>query len=272
MISVESVTKHYGELPAVNNLSFSVARGEILGLIGPNGAGKTTTLRMLAGVHAPSAGRVTIAGFDLLASPLEAKKHLALVPDQPELFASLTVWEHLDLAARLYRVEAWEAAGAKLLEELELEGRRDTIVAELSRGMRQKVVLACALIHSPSALLLDEPLVGLDPRGMRTLFDAVQRRAAEGAAVIMSSHVLSQVERLCTRFLILRRGTRLLCGTKREIAEQLAHRDDRASLEQLFFDATEGGAANGVDPGPRDTARNGHGSESDALGNVSRPL
>jgi ABC-2 type transport system ATP-binding protein len=239
MISVESLSKNYGEFAAVSDLSFDVVPGEILGLIGPNGAGKTTTLRMLAGVHAPSAGRVTIAGFDVVAYPLDAKRHLALVPDQPELFASLTVWEHLDLAARLYQVKSWEPSACELVDELELADRRDTIVAELSRGMRQKVVLACALLHSPSALLLDEPLVGLDPRGMRTLFAAVERRARDGAAVIISSHVLSQIERLCTRFLILRQGQRLLAGTKREIAEQLAHLDDAASLEQLFFDATE---------------------------------
>jgi ABC-2 type transport system ATP-binding protein len=136
-------------------------------------------------------------------------------------------------------VKSWEPSACELLDELELGDRRDTIVAELSRGMRQKVVLACALLHSPAALLLDEPLVGLDPRGMRTLFAAVERRARDGAAVIISSHVLSQIERLCTRFLILRQGQRLLAGTKREIAEQLAHLDDAASLEQLFFDATE---------------------------------
>jgi ABC-2 type transport system ATP-binding protein len=246
MISVQALTKNYGDLAAVRDLSFAVEPGEILGLIGPNGAGKTTTLRMIAGVHAPSAGGVAIAGFDIVTRPLDAKRHLALVPDQPELFASLTIWEHLDLAASLYRVDAWEPKAAALLDELELSARRETIVAELSRGMRQKVMLACALLHSPSALLLDEPLVGLDPRGMRTLFDAVQRRASDGAAVIMSSHVLSQIERLCTRFLILRHGARLLHGTKREIAEQLAHRDGAASLEQLFFDATEGAAAPAV--------------------------
>ena len=246
MICVESLTKRYGQLEAVRELSFTVDRGEIIGLIGPNGAGKTTTLRMMAGVHAPSAGRVTISGFDVVAQPLDAKRHLALVPDQPELFASLTVWEHLDLAASLYRVAGWQKVAASLIEELELGDRRDTMAAELSRGMRQKVMLACALLHSPTALLLDEPLVGLDPRGMRTLFDAVQRRASEGAAVVMSSHVLSQIERLCTRFLILRHGARLLDGTKREIAERLAHRDDAASHEQLFFDATEGSGAQQV--------------------------
>jgi ABC-2 type transport system ATP-binding protein len=239
MICVESLSKSYGDFAAVSELTFGVAPGEILGLIGPNGAGKTTTLRMLAGVHAPTGGRTTIAGFDIVTHPLDAKRHLALVPDQPELFASLTVGEHLDLAARLYRVDDWEARARELLDELELADRRETIVAELSRGMRQKVVLACALLHSPAALLLDEPLVGLDPRGMRTLFAAVERRAREGAAVIISSHVLSQIEKLCTRFLILRQGKRLFDGTKREIAEQLAHMDDAASLEQLFFDATE---------------------------------
>ena len=240
MIAVESLSKSYGEHVAVRSLSFTVEPGQILGLVGPNGAGKTTTLRMIAGVHAPNGGTATVAGFDILAQPLEAKRHLALVPDQPELFASLTVWEHLELAALVYQVDGWQAEASELLAELELTDRRDTIVAELSRGMRQKVMLSCALLHRPAALLLDEPLVGLDPRGMRTLFAAIARRASEGAAVILSSHILSQVERLCSRFLILRKGELVLHGTKQEIASQLACRDDGASLEQLFFDATEG--------------------------------
>ncbi len=241
MIYVDSLVKHYGEVTAVQKLSFSVEAGQILGLVGPNGAGKTTTLRMIAGVHTPSHGAVTISGYDLAERPLDAKKHLALVPDQPELFASLTIWEHLELSARLYEVYKWQPAAAALLEELELTDKRDNIVAELSRGMRQKVMLACALLHEPGALLLDEPLVGLDPRGMRTLFAAVKRRADDGAAVILSSHLLGQVEQLCTCFLILRNGELLLHGTKAEIAEQLARREDGVSLEQLFFDATEGG-------------------------------
>jgi ABC-2 type transport system ATP-binding protein len=243
VICVESLTKVYGELAAVSELSFTVEGGQILGLIGPNGAGKTTTLRMIAGVHAPSGGRVAISSFDIVTQPLDAKRHLALVPDQPELFASLTVWEHLDLTAQLYGVEAWQPKAAELLDELEISARRDTLAAELSRGMRQKVMLACAFLHAPKALLLDEPLVGLDPRGMRTLFDAVERRAFDGAAVIMSSHALGQIERLCTRFLILREGRRLFHGTKRDLAEQFAHRDEGVSLEQLFFHATEAAGA-----------------------------
>ena len=239
MISVERLSKKYGEHQAVSDLSFSVEAGEILGLVGPNGAGKTTTLRMIAGIHPPTAGRASVAGRDIVSDPIEAKRKLALVPDQPELFLSLSVWEHLEIMAGLYEVEHWESIAEPLLVEMEIADRRNTLAAELSRGMRQKVMLACALLHRPKVLMLDEPLVGLDPRGMRTLFAAIERRAAEGSAVILSSHLLSQVEQLCSRFLILKQGIRLLEGTKEQIAAELADGRDDKSLEQLFFDATE---------------------------------
>ena len=243
-IVVEDYHKNYGNTVAVAGVSFTVAPGEILGLVGPNGAGKTTTLRALAGILTPTRGRLLIAGHDLARAPVAAKAALAYVPDEPRLFDQLTVWEHFRFVAAAYRLTPdWPARAGALLTRFELTEKRDVPTAELSRGMRQKVAVCCGYLHEPRAVLLDEPLTGLDPRGMRTLFEGVRRRADDGAAVIMSSHVLSQIERLCTRFLILRNGTRLLHGTKREIAEQLARRDDGASLEQLFFDATERGGA-----------------------------
>jgi len=239
MIEVRGFTKVYGERIAVRELGFSVGAGEIVGLLGPNGAGKTTTLRSLAGILRPSQGSLSIGGFDVVRAPLEAKRRLALVADDPPLFASLTVWEHLVLTAQLYDLVDWEERAEALLAELELTDRRDDLADELSRGMRQKVCVACALLHEPLVLLLDEPLTGLDPRGIRTLYAALRRRAAEGAAIVVSSHLLAQIEALCTRFLLLREGRLLLDGSKREIAQRLPSLREDVSLEEIFFEATE---------------------------------
>jgi ABC-2 type transport system ATP-binding protein len=245
MIEVRGFAKLYGERIAVRNLAFAVGAGEIVGLLGPNGAGKTTTLRSLAGILRPSAGSLSIGGFDVVADPLEAKRRLALVADDPPLFASLSVWEHLVLTAQLYDLAGWEPRAVALLAELELSARRDDLAEELSRGMRQKVCVACALLHEPLVLLLDEPLTGLDPRGIRTLYAALRRCAAAGAAVVVSSHLLAQIEALCTRFLLLHEGRLLLDGSKREIIASLPTLREDVSLEEIFFEATERSGAGG---------------------------
>jgi ABC-2 type transport system ATP-binding protein len=236
-IEISGLSKHYGSRVAVDGLTFSVPPGEIVGLVGPNGAGKTTTLRAIAGIHPPSAGTVRVAGHDVVRNPVEARRHLAMVPDEPALFASLTVWEHLEFTARIYGVRAWEAPAAALLEELELADRRGSLADELSRGMRQKVAVACALLHHPAALLFDEPLTGLDPRGIRTLYEAIRRRAAAGAAVLLSSHLLGQIEGLCTGFVVMRQGRLLFAGRTAEMRDRYAHVG--ATLEDVFFHLTE---------------------------------
>ena len=243
MIEAEQLTKRYAGRTAVDGLSFAVRGGEILGLVGPNGAGKTTTLRALAGIHPPTSGSVRIAGHDVEREPIAAKRLLALIPDEPQLFSSLTVWEHLDFTARVYGVRDWMDAGERLLAELELLDRRDSMADELSRGMRQKVAVASALLHEPRALLLDEPLTGLDPRGIRTLYDILRRRAADGAAVVLSSHLLGQIEGLCTSFLILREGRLLFHGSRDALRDRYADEvGPGASLEDIFFHVTEDAA------------------------------
>ncbi|HET7231322.1 MAG TPA: ABC transporter ATP-binding protein [Longimicrobium sp.] len=236
-IELAGFSKHYGDRLAVDSLTFSVPPGEIVGLVGPNGAGKTTTLRALAGIHAPSSGVVRVAGFDVVRQPVEAKRRLALVPDEPSLFASLTVWEHLEFTARIYGVRDWQGTAATLLDEMELGDRRQSLGDELSRGMRQKVAVACALLHHPSVLLFDEPLTGLDPRGIRTLYEAIRRRAAAGAAVVLSSHLLGQIEGLCTGFVVMRRGRLLFAGRAGEMRERYAGAG--STLEEIFFHLTE---------------------------------
>jgi ABC-2 type transport system ATP-binding protein len=234
VIEAEGLHKVYGDLAAVQDLSFRVLPGEVVGLVGPNGAGKTTTLHCLAGITVPTRGRIRVAGHDLAADPVSAKSALAFVPDEPHLFEYLTVEEHLRFVARLYRVPDVAQRIPGVLRELELEDRRGALPEELSRGMKQKLAIACALIHDPKALLLDEPLTGLDPVGIRRMKATILDHARAGAAVILSSHLLHLVEEICTRVLIMRRGRVLAFGT---IAEIVAARPDLAGrrLEDVFL-------------------------------------
>jgi ABC-2 type transport system ATP-binding protein len=234
VIEVEGLTKLYGDRLAVRELTFTVQPGEVLGLVGPNGAGKTTTLRSVAGIIVPSAGRIRIAGHDLRAEPIAAKSRLAFIPDEPHLFDYLTVGEHLDFVARRYNVGDARERRHALLSELELLDRIDSFPPELSRGMKQKLAIACGLLHRPSALMFDEPLTGLDPIGIRRMKATIVRRAQEGAAVILSSHLLHLVEELCTRVLVLRHGERVATGALGDI---IAERPELAgrSLEEVFI-------------------------------------
>jgi ABC-2 type transport system ATP-binding protein len=240
MIVVEDFSKAYEGRLAVDGISFTVPGGEIWGLVGPNGAGKTTTLRALAGILPPSGGRLEVAGHDVVADPLEAKRRLALVPDDPQLFGALTVREHLEFTARVYGVPDWRERSDSLLADLEITERLDSLADELSRGMRQKVAVACALLHGPAVLLMDEPLTGLDPRGIRTLYQLVRRQAAQGAALVLSTHLLGQVEGLCTGFLILHRGRLLYAGDGDALRARYPELGADATLEEIFFHVTEG--------------------------------
>jgi len=237
MISVRGLTKLYGDFPAVRSVSFDVGAGEILGLVGPNGAGKTTTLRCLGGIILPSEGTIAIAGHDMRNDAIAAKHALAFIPDEPHLFVYLSVEEHLRFIARLYGVADVEARLPQLLNELELSEKKRALPGELSRGMRQKLAIACGLLHDPSVLILDEPLTGLDPGGIRRMRETIAARAARGAAVILSSHLLNLVEELCTKLLVLRRGEGVAYGTIDEIIAthpQLAGQ----SLEDVFIALT----------------------------------
>jgi ABC-2 type transport system ATP-binding protein len=237
MIEVRELAKLYGNFTAVRSLSFDVGVGEVLGLVGPNGAGKTTTLRCLAGIIAPSRGSVSIAGHDIQREPIEAKRALAFIPDEPHLFEYLSVEEHLRFIARLYGVIDIDARLPSLLDELELAEKRRSLPGELSRGMRQKLAIACGLLHSPSALILDEPLTGLDPAGIRRMRQTISARAAAGAAVILSSHLLHLVEELCTKLLVVRRGECVAYGTIDEIITRSPELAGR-SLEDVFLALT----------------------------------
>jgi ABC-2 type transport system ATP-binding protein len=239
VIRVDDYHKTYRETVAVAGLSFEVPAGAILGLVGPNGAGKTTTMRALAGIIRPTRGRLSVAGHDVVADPLAAKRALAYVPDDPKLFDALTVWEHLEFIASAYRVADFAGKGEGLLQQFELVEKRNTMAQELSRGMRQKVAICCAYLHEPGAILFDEPLTGLDPYAIRTLKASISRRAVAGAAVVVSSHLLSLVEDLCTHLLILNKGQSLFYGSLAEARAKYADLQGEASLEEVFFRATE---------------------------------
>ena len=239
MIQVCDFHKAYRETVAVAGLSFEVGSGEILGLVGPNGAGKTTTLRAIAGIIPPTRGKLGVGGYDVVAQPVAAKSLLAYVPDDPRLFESLTVWEHLEFVAAAYRVGDFAPKAETLLRQFELEGKRGTLAQELSRGMRQKAAIACAYLHDPRAILLDEPLTGLDPQGIRTMKDSIVQRARAGAAVIISSHLLALVEDVCTHLLILDRGKRVYFGRIEEARSAFAEAGASASLEEVFFRAIQ---------------------------------
>ncbi len=238
-IVVDQFHKSYDRTIAVQGVSFSVAPGEILGLVGPNGAGKTTTMRAIAGILSPSKGRLLVNGHDLARDPVAAKAALAYVPDDPNLFESLTVWEHLRFIASAYRVNGWSPIAETLLDQFELTGKRDAPVSELSRGMRQKVAICCGYLHDPKAILLDEPLTGLDPRGIRTMQASIRQRAEAGAAVMVSSHLLSLVEDLCTSILILHHGQMLLHGSLASLRREIDESGQAETLETLFFRLTE---------------------------------
>ncbi len=248
MIAVENLVKLYGSFAAVKDLTFTVNPGEVMGLVGPNGAGKTTTLRCVAGIIPPAAGTVRLCGYDLGTDPLAAKKRLAYFPDEPRLFDYLTVRQHLEFTARLYQVPDYADRARRLLAELEIGDKADALPGELSRGMKQKLAIACGLLHAPQVAFFDEPLTGLDPHGIRRMKDVILERARSGVAVIISSHLLHLVEEICSHLLILKQGQKVVHGTLAEVRARFGDTAPDASLEEVFFRATAEAPATGTEP------------------------
>ena len=238
MITVSNLTKRYGDLTAVDDFSFAVGPGEIVGLIGPNGAGKTSTLRCIVGIQRPSSGTITIGGHDIVSDAVEAKRRLAFMADEPQLFEYLTVMEHLQLTARIYDVRDFDTKAVALLDELELTAKKGALPNELSRGMKQKVAIACGLLHDPPALLFDEPLTGLDPLGIRRMRETIVARGRSGGAVLVSSHMLHLVQEICTRVVIIDRGRKVADGSIVELAERAEMAGKGSTLEQIFLQVT----------------------------------
>lgn len=236
-IQVEDFRKEYDSTIAADGINFSLPAGTVGALIGPNGAGKTTTIRALCGIIRPTSGQLTVAGFDVQQETMQVKQRVAYVPDDPPLFETLTVWEHLQFVASAYGVEDFHEHAESLLDEFQLANKKKALASELSRGMRQKVAIACAYLHAPEILFFDEPLTGLDPAAIRLLKRTMLERAESGATVLVSSHLLALVEDICRHLIILRSGKCLFSGSVEEARD--AH-PDTTSLEDVFFRITEG--------------------------------
>ncbi len=240
MIRLENVTKLYGSFVAVDDITLTVGRGELFGFLGPNGAGKTTTLRMIAGILRPSAGRVLIGDDDVHKSPLAAKRQLGFIPDRPFVYEKLTGAEFLRFVAGLYgqEGESVERRIVELLEVFELTSWGDELVEAYSHGMRQKLIISSALIHRPACIVVDEPMVGLDPKAARLLKDIFRQFVGRGGTVLMSTHTLEVAEAMCDRIAIMQHGKIAACGTMDELRRQTAA--GNVSLEELFLRLTGG--------------------------------
>jgi ABC-2 type transport system ATP-binding protein len=243
MIRLEGLTKRYGSFTAVDGIDLHVPKGDVFGFLGPNGAGKTTTLRIIAGILRPTAGRVWLGGVDLLAQPMTAKARLGFIPDRPFVYEKLTGGEFLRFVAGLYNQDG--AAVEKRIDELlhlfELTQWKDELVESYSHGMRQKLIISSALIHRPEMIVVDEPMVGLDPRGARLLKDIFRAFVERGGTVLMSTHTLEVAQAMCDRIAIIQQGKIVAQGTMAQLREQTAAGD--ASLEDLFLRLTGGATA-----------------------------
>ncbi len=238
LIRTRGLTRRFGGLTAVDQLDLTVYAGEIYGFLGPNGSGKTTTIKMLTGLLEPTAGEVVIAGFNVKTQPTRAKAVMAYVPDQPTLYPKLTAREFLLLMADLYRVPREEARDRcqQLLALFGLADRAEELLEGFSHGMKQKTVVAAALIHRPQVMILDEPTVGLDPHSARLLKDILQELARQGVAVFLSTHILEIAERMCHRVGILQRGHLIAQGSLAELRAR--GRGEGETLEDIFLELT----------------------------------
>jgi ABC-2 type transport system ATP-binding protein len=238
MIKLENLTKHYGKVAAVDSLNLEVARGEVFGFLGPNGAGKTTTIRVMMGILKPTAGRASLGGHDVELEPEKAKAITGFIPDRPFIYEKLTGAEFLKFVASLHRVGAEKTAQriGELLEFFELTACRDDLVESYSHGMKQRLVLCSSLIHEPEILVVDEPMVGIDPRGARTLKDLFLSLAQKGTTIFLSTHSVGVAEEICRRVGIIHRGKLIAGGTMAELREQAKVRE--GNLESAFLELT----------------------------------
>lgn len=237
VLEVVNLVKQYKNTRAVDGLTFSLQPGEIVGILGPNGAGKTTALRCIAGILRPTSGSIRINGFDILEQHAQAKSGMAFVPEVPALYELLTVEEHLRFVAMCFgKLDVFDRIGIQLLERYHLLEKRNELVATLSKGMRQKLSVACALVHEANVLLFDEPLIGIDPAGAAEMKRELQSARDGGATILISTHLLDTAERLCDRILIVARGRKLFEGTLEEL--RIQSNDANATLEELFLRLT----------------------------------
>lgn len=240
MIELRNLTKRFGDIVAVNRLNLSVSGGEIFGFIGPNGAGKTTTLRMMGGILAPTEGSVIIEGIDIGKEPEKAKKRIGFIPDRPFLYEKLTGMEFLTFTADLYGMgdDAFHEKAERILKQFSLHRWADELIESYSHGMKQRLIISAAILHDPTVIVVDEPMVGLDPAGTRMVKTLFRDLAQGGTTVFMSTHTLGVAEDVCDRIGIIHKGTLIATGTREEL--MVKARVKAADLEEVFMILTEG--------------------------------
>jgi len=240
MIRLSGLTKRFGKITAVDGLDLHVRKGEVFGFLGPNGAGKTTTFKMLCGLMKPTSGEISIDGIDARGEPIRAKRITGYIPDRPYLYEKLTADEFMAFVGGIYEIEPAEGARRtdELLEFFDLVGFRGELVEGFSHGMKQRLTLAAALLPRPPLLVVDEPMVGLDPSGARLVKEVFRRKAEQGDTVFLSTHTLEVAEEVCDRIAIIHRGKIVAMGTMDELRE--LQRDGNANLESIFLSVTGG--------------------------------
>lgn len=246
MIAVHDLVKRYGAFTAVNGVSLEVRPGEIHGFLGPNGAGKTTTIRMIAGLLKPTSGRILVNGHDLASDPGRAKASLGFIPDRPFLYEKLTAGEFLQFHGGLYGLNGNDLGRVReMLELFELARWENELVESFSHGMKQRLVMCAAFLHRPEAVLVDEPMVGLDPRGARLIKDVFRRMSERGVAILMSTHTLEVAEEMCDRISIILQGRIIASGTVQEVRAMSGNPDDE--LTSVFLKLTGGSGLQEID-------------------------
>ena len=236
MLVVNNFTKKFNKTIAVDNISFELKEGNIVGLLGPNGAGKSTTIKTIAGLLRKTSGDITIGGIPNTRS--EAKRKFTYIPEIPELYDMLTVKEHLEFIAYAYNVDNWEEKTEKLFKRYDLADKQDKLAKELSKGMKQKVSICCGLLPEPDLYLFDEPMIGLDPKAIRETKLLFEELSEQGKTIFVSTHLLDSIEHLCHRVLVMKKGTIIADGNISELKEQLGDSKD-TTLEELFLEVTK---------------------------------
>src|SRR5437588_7523643 len=247
MITIEHLVKRYGNFTAVDGVSLDVGSGEIHGFLGPNGAGKTTTIRIIAGLLKPTSGRVLVNGHDLATEPELAKASLGFIPDRPFIYEKLTAGEFLRFHAGLYGLEDRLVPGRvrEMLDLFELGRWENELVESFSHGMKQRLVMSAAFLHRPRAVLVDEPMVGLDPRGARLIKNVFRRMSERGVAILMSTHTLEVAQEMCDRISIILKGRIIAAGTVDELRRLAGSQDEQ--LTPVFLKLTGGSALQEID-------------------------
>lgn len=238
MLLIENLSKSFGSFEAVHNISLNVEAGDFFGFLGPNGAGKTTTIKMITGLYFPASGKVSINGIDIVKSPIEAKKIIGYIPDQPFLYDKLTGREFLFFSGGLYNLDKKYLINKieEVIDDLKIEPWVDKRTEEYSQGMRQRIAIASSLLHSPKLIVVDEPMVGLDPQSANLVKKVLKKKTEEGASVFMSTHSLSVAEEICTRIGIIKNGN-IIFDDKMEALEKFK-KENNKTLEEFFLELT----------------------------------